>query len=147
MALLKQLPKPLEPLVQNAPDARIYVLTSGKNFAFCAFVSAAEFAQQSQTPVRVPVRRLIVLTSTTSTEFALAVSGSDPTDAYQGKFHWAYQGRLYQTVDPDLTVEDVTALINETANRRRLQLEKAHAVQAMTKQLDETKRRKPSPKT
>ncbi|MGO2469217.1 HNH endonuclease [Microbacterium gubbeenense] len=59
------------------------------------------------------------------------------------QYYWLYAGRFYTTTDRDLTPEDVRALANEMANRRRLALEKAHALQAMTDQLDRpTKRTK-----
>jgi hypothetical protein len=54
---------------------------------------------------------------------------------------WLYQGKAYTSADADLTSEDVLALINETVNRRRLRLEKAHALQAMTDGLDQRERR------
>lgn len=54
---------------------------------------------------------------------------------------WLYNGNAYITEDLELTSADVLALINEQANRRRLRLEKAHALQAMTEQL--TTRRQP----
>ncbi|MGO2092322.1 MAG: HNH endonuclease [Microbacterium gubbeenense] len=56
---------------------------------------------------------------------------------------WLFDGVAYQTTDMDLSPEDVRALVNEMTNRRRLALEKAHALQAMTEQLDRpTKRTK-----
>jgi 5-methylcytosine-specific restriction endonuclease McrA len=58
---------------------------------------------------------------------------------------WLYQSRVYRASDLDLTPEDVVALVNEAANRRRLQLEKAHALQAMTQQLDSRARRQAIP--
>ena len=45
----------------------------------------------------------------------------------------------------DLTVADVRALANVAANKRRLQLEKAHALQAMTDLLDQGSRRERIP--
>ncbi|GGO59199.1 hypothetical protein GCM10010910_01600 [Microbacterium nanhaiense] len=63
---------------------------------------------------------------------------------YQADIHlWLYRDEIYETKDFNLTPEDVKALINEIANRRRLALAKAHALQAMTDQLDKpTKRTK-----
>jgi len=64
---------------------------------------------------------------------------------YKGKLYWIYQGRTYETADTELTPEDVSALVNEVANRRRLQLEKARSLQAMTAQLDQKSRRQAIP--
>lgn len=58
---------------------------------------------------------------------------------------WLYRGKDYTASDLDLTPDDVVALVNEADNRRRLQLEKAHAVQAMTEQLDVKVRRRAIP--
>lgn len=58
---------------------------------------------------------------------------------------WLYQDKVYRASDLDLTPHDVLALANEAANRRRLQLEKAHALQAMTQQLDSGARRQTIP--
>lgn len=58
---------------------------------------------------------------------------------------WFFAGAAYTTDDAQLTAEDVRALANEKANRRRLQLEKAHAVQAVTANLDKRPRREPIP--
>lgn len=55
--------------------------------------------------------------------------------------YWLYRKKLYVTTDQDLTPDDVAALINESANRRRLQLEKAHALQAMTEELSKGSKR------
>lgn len=55
--------------------------------------------------------------------------------------YWLYQKKIYVTNDQELTPEDVVALVNEAANRRRLQLEKAHALQAMTEELSKGSRR------
>lgn len=61
---------------------------------------------------------------------------------------WAYQHCAYFTADPQgLDPEDVRALLNVEANKRRLTLEKAHALQAMTNQLDKPKRRETIPQT
>lgn len=55
--------------------------------------------------------------------------------------YWLYQKKLFVTNDQELRPEDVAALLNEAANRRRLQLEKAHALQAMTEELRRGPRR------
>lgn len=57
-------------------------------------------------------------------------------DKDTGAVVWFYQSRFYITRDMHLEPDDVVALVNEANNRRRLQLEKAHAVQAMTQRLD-----------
>jgi len=62
-----------------------------------------------------------------------------------GRIFWAYEKRIYVTSDALLTPEDVAALVNEDANRRRLRLEKAHALQSMTQQLESRGRRDPIP--
>lgn len=62
-----------------------------------------------------------------------------------GQVYWLYQRRLYVTTDSALKPEDVLALLNEAANTRRLRLEKAHALQAMTARLDVRARREPIP--
>lgn len=59
--------------------------------------------------------------------------------------YWLYQKEVYRSPDRALTPSDVVALINEQANRRRLALEKAHALQAMTEQLDKRGRREHIP--
>lgn len=58
-----------------------------------------------------------------------------------GKDYWLCARKVYVSDDPELESADVFALINEVANRRRLQLEKAHALQAMVQQLDSGARR------
>lgn len=58
-----------------------------------------------------------------------------------GSDYWLYRKKLYVTTDEDLSPDDVAALINESTNRRRLQLEKAHALQAMTQELSNKSKR------
>lgn len=48
---------------------------------------------------------------------------------------WLFDGSFYRA-DRDLDARDVLALLSEQANRRRLKLEKAHAVLSMTENLD-----------
>jgi hypothetical protein len=57
---------------------------------------------------------------------------------------WLWRDKLF-VADADLTAEDVIALVNEEANKKRLRLQKAHALQAMSEQLDERARRQPIP--
>ena len=57
---------------------------------------------------------------------------------------WAFQGRVYEA-DADLEADDVAALALEGENKKRLRLEKAKALQAMTEQLDDRNRRQPIP--
>lgn len=53
---------------------------------------------------------------------------------------WVYRHLVYLTEDRELSPDDVRALINLDRNKRRLALEKAHALQAMTDQLDRPRR-------
>ncbi|UCU95218.1 HNH endonuclease [Hydrogenophaga taeniospiralis] len=66
----------------------------------------------------------------------------------RGKDHshtifWLFNGHLYLLNDPELKPSDAIALANEEENKRRIQLEKSHALQAMREQLDSGKRREP----
>lgn len=54
---------------------------------------------------------------------------------------WLYEGKAYVAEDKDLTANDVRALVNQGKNKRRLALEKAHALQAMTDQIDKPNKR------
>lgn len=54
---------------------------------------------------------------------------------------WLWKRRVYVTSDMDLTPADVLALFNEAANQRRLRLQKAHALQAMTEENDKPAKR------
>lgn len=67
------------------------------------------------------------------------------TSKYLDADAWVYQGRVYISEDRDLTAEDVRALVNVARNKRRLTLDKAHALQAMSDQLDEPRRRRTIP--
>lgn len=59
---------------------------------------------------------------------------------------WLYQGWAYSSTDPHgLEPEDVRALLNVEDNKRRLTLEKAHALQAMSDNYDRPKRRESIP--
>jgi 5-methylcytosine-specific restriction endonuclease McrA len=60
-------------------------------------------------------------------------------------YYWIYADVVYATPEPDLTSDDVDALLNEQANRRRLQIERAKSVRAMTQQLDGRGRRERIP--
>jgi hypothetical protein len=57
---------------------------------------------------------------------------------------WLHDGVAY-LAESDLTADDVFALITEAANRRRLKLQKAHALVAMNQGLDERAKRQPIP--
>ncbi len=57
---------------------------------------------------------------------------------------WWYGDAIYEA-DLDLESADVLALLLEAENKRRLKLEKAHALMAMRKQLDSKARRQPIP--
>lgn len=95
-----------------------------------AVLSTSHFKQSAHTPMRAATKDNL---------------GSTKSKVARSKYYWAYQGKVFETTDPDLTADDVLALVNESANRRRLQLEKAHALQAMTAELDNSPRRKPIP--
>lgn len=59
---------------------------------------------------------------------------------------WVFQRWAYVTMDEQgLEAEDVRALINVKANKRRLLLEKAHALQAMSSGSDKPRRRETIP--
>lgn len=62
-----------------------------------------------------------------------------------GRTYWFYQRRPFVANDDRLTAEDVKALVNETENKRRLRLEKAHALQAMREQVDQRGKRQALP--
>ncbi|WP_205710959.1 HNH endonuclease [Isoptericola sp. BMS4] len=63
-----------------------------------------------------------------------------------GTYYWLVNlEKVYAVNDADLIPQDVLALLNEKANGRRLQLEKAHALQAMATELDRKARREPIP--
>ena len=57
-------------------------------------------------------------------------------EAHSNVEFWVYKMKIYITHDRELTPDDVLALVNEEANRRRLRLEKAHALQSMTREFD-----------
>lgn len=59
---------------------------------------------------------------------------------------WLFAGKVYETKDHDLTAEDVRALINASHDRRRLELQKAHALEAMVSDLTSASKRKPIPR-
>jgi hypothetical protein len=58
---------------------------------------------------------------------------------------WVFEGKVFLAEDTDLTPEDVRALLNQDRNRRRLALEKAHALQAMSQQMDKPRQRERLP--
>jgi hypothetical protein len=61
---------------------------------------------------------------------------------------WLYQGSAYFSNDRQgLEAEDVRALLNVEANKRRLTLEKAHALQTMSDSYDKPRRRESIPQT
>ncbi|WP_206750840.1 HNH endonuclease [Cryobacterium sp. TMT2-23] len=62
-------------------------------------------------------------------------------DWADGRNYWIRNQKIYVTADADLKPSDVKALLNEADNRRRLRLEKAHALEAMTNDLDRSKSR------
>lgn len=70
-----------------------------------------------------------------------------PKDAEQSGFDldrysvWIFESKVYLASDTELTALDVRALVNQDQNKRRLALEKAHALQAMSEQLDKPRQR------
>lgn len=58
---------------------------------------------------------------------------------------WLAAEAIYVTTDSQLTPADVRALVNEQINRRKLALQKAHALQAISERLDVPRRRTPLP--
>lgn len=64
----------------------------------------------------------------------------NPIDRPDGVL-WLFDGRVYFTRDLGLDANDVRALVNVDANRRRLTLEKAHALQVMNDDYDKPRRR------
>jgi HNH endonuclease len=63
---------------------------------------------------------------------------------FDGERFFAYGEAVYQTSE-QLTAEDVTALLVEEQRRKRRRLERAHAVAAMERSIDERARRQPIP--
>lgn len=59
----------------------------------------------------------------------------------ENSFFW-FRDKVYVTTE-DLSTNDVHALVTVDENKKRLQLEKAHALVAMTRQLDERLKRQP----
>ncbi len=49
---------------------------------------------------------------------------------------WLLEDEIYIANDNDVTLDDVVALLNVAANRRKLQLEKAHTLQSMASKLE-----------
>lgn len=66
-------------------------------------------------------------------------------DEERGRIYWLFNKQVYSTEDGRLLPEDVLALANQAENRRRLALEKADALQAMTARLDKPARRERIP--
>lgn len=62
----------------------------------------------------------------------------------EGSKWWFFRDRFYKA-DADLSPEDVIALALEAENRKRLKLDKAHALQAMRQTLDSKARRQSIP--
>jgi len=67
-----------------------------------------------------------------------------PLTAHEGKTYWWFRDKVYAT-EENLTADDVMALVLEDDNKKRLKLQKAHALMAMTNQLDEKAKRQPIP--
>ena len=91
----------------------------------------------------IPIRRSVT-TAEVKYDF-----GADDVDTAKGGPEvcalWILRDRVYLALDPDLDSLDVLALVNQESNTRRLALEKAHALQAMTEQLDKPRMRERLP--
>jgi hypothetical protein len=59
--------------------------------------------------------------------------------------YWLYRGKFYVTEELELDDRDVLALLTEVENKKRLKLEKAHALMAMREQLDKPAKRQAIP--
>lgn len=148
--------------VMRAPDS----MYEAEERAFERAVSAAKrssvytYISVDKLPIRKPIgqkvrqyalsrgRRFRVenaaySTSDTSPQWLEPAAGS----FFDVKTHraWLFSGFVYVTDDFDLTPEDVKALVAEADNKRRIRLEKAHAVAAMAEVLSEPRRRQPIP--
>jgi hypothetical protein len=76
----------------------------------------------------------------------LRATGTAARVGNKGGYHyWLYEGKVYRTRDSELSSDDIQALVNDANNKRRLQLQKAHALQAMSDRLDSRARRQPIP--
>lgn len=62
----------------------------------------------------------------------------------RGLSYWSFGGHYFGTQET-LSADDVVALAMEVENRKRLRLEKAHALRAMREQLDHKTKRDPIP--
>lgn len=95
-------------------------------------------ASQSKTPLKLSIGEASIYRY---------LSGGGIVDKYNNRSDmtvWAFRNRLFET-DADLTADDVMALALEAENKRRLQLEKAHALMAMRQELDTKGKRQPIP--
>lgn len=61
-----------------------------------------------------------------------------------GSAVWNWNADVF-LCDPDLDADDVAALAGERENKKRLRLQKAHALKAMSEQLDTKAKRQPIP--
>jgi hypothetical protein len=64
-----------------------------------------------------------------------------PIGSEENQDFWLVNQTVFSSFDRDLSPEDVGALANEVRNKRRLQLEKAHSLEAMARQLDSRAKR------
>jgi hypothetical protein len=103
-----------------------------KTWKYHAVLSGTEakdlHAQARRHPVRIP-------------RLESGAGARGPVDAA----YWKYKTDYYATSELDLDTADVLALLTEAENKRRLKLEKAHALMAMREQLDEGAKRQPIP--
>jgi len=98
------------------------------------WLSQKAIDSQTEVPLRLP------LEPNDSSPDVVARQGSEAEGIL-----WLYRGIGYFTTDTDLNARDVQALVNVETNKRRLVLEKAHALQAMSDNYDRPKRRESIP--
>lgn len=63
-----------------------------------------------------------------------------------GRSWWLYNGDVYSTAEEDLDPDEVQALIEEKANKRKLKIARAKTIASMADGLDRTGHRQPIPR-
>lgn len=147
MALIKHLPgksfaeetwqvRPPGGVLRTTIGMRLFIKqVHGRNL--CATLTVDQYMESWSTPRQATVAAFLHLDG----------QQLETSESHDGMYYWAFNDKVYVTTDPDLSPEDVLALVNESANRRRLQLEKAHALQSMTADLDSSKQRQAIPQS